>query len=174
MVDPLGVGDAKVLVVGNDSVRVQSKDLSRRAGEGRRGPGEVRGASATRRSASPASGRTWGDKVSSKALTALVVFFLVIAAYLTFRFEWRMALAAIIAVIHDIIITVGVYTVTQFEVTPATVVAFLTILGFSLYDTVVVFDKVKDNQARTGRGAPGCPSPCRTRRRCRRARSPGW
>ena len=78
------------------------------------------------------------------------MFFFVIAAYLTFRFEWRMALAAIIAVIHDIIITVGVYAVTQFEVTPATVVAFLTILGFSLYDTVVVFDKVKDNQARLG------------------------
>jgi preprotein translocase subunit SecF len=95
-------------------------------------------------------GPTWGDKVSSKALTALLVFFLVIAAYLTFRFEWRMALAAIIAVVHDIIITVGVYAVTGFEVTPATVVAFLTILGYSLYDTVVVFDKVKDNQARLG------------------------
>ena len=78
------------------------------------------------------------------------MFFFVIALYLTFRFEWRMALAAIIAVIHDIIITVGVYAVTGFEVTPATVVAFLTILGFSLYDTVVVFDKVKENQARLG------------------------
>ena len=76
--------------------------------------------------------------------------FFVIAGYLTVRFEWRMALAAIIAVIHDIIITVGVYAVTGFEVTPATVVAFLTILGFSLYDTVVVFDKVKDNTARLG------------------------
>ncbi len=86
--------------------------------------------------------------MSSKALQALVVFFVVIALYLTFRFEWRMALAAIIAVIHDIIITVGVYAITGFEVTPATVVAFLTILGFSLYDTVVVFDKVKDNEAR--------------------------
>ena len=95
-------------------------------------------------------GPTWGDKVSSKALTALIVFFFVIAGYLTFRFEWRMALAAIIAVVHDIIITVGVYAVTGFEVTPATVVAFLTILGFSLYDTVVVFDKVKDNQPRLG------------------------
>ena len=78
------------------------------------------------------------------------MFFVVIAVYLTFRFEWRMALAAIIAVVHDIIITVGVYAVTGFEVTPATVVAFLTILGFSLYDTVVVFDKVKDNEARLG------------------------
>ncbi len=95
-------------------------------------------------------GPTWGDKVSSKALTALIVFFFVIAAYLTFRFEWRMALAAIVAVVHDIIITIGVYAVTGFEVTPATVVAFLTILGFSLYDTVVVFDKVKDNTARVG------------------------
>ena len=73
-----------------------------------------------------------------------------IAIYLTFRFEWRMALAALIAVVHDIIITVGVYAVTQFEVTPATVVAFLTILGYSLYDTVVVFDKIKDNQNRIG------------------------
>ena len=78
------------------------------------------------------------------------MFFVVIALYLTFRFEWRMALAAILAVIHDIIITVGVYAITQFEVTPATVVAFLTILGYSLYDTVVVFDKVRDNQARIG------------------------
>ena len=95
-------------------------------------------------------GPTWGDQVSSKALHALLVFFVVIALYLTFRFEWRMALAAIIAVVHDIMITVGVYAVTQFEVTPATVVAFLTILGFSLYDTVVVFDKIRDNQARIG------------------------
>jgi preprotein translocase subunit SecF len=88
--------------------------------------------------------------VSSKALQALIVFFVVIAIYLTLRFEWRMALAAIVAVVHDIIITVGVYSVTQFEVVPATVVAFLTILGYSLYDTVVVFDKVRENQARLG------------------------
>ncbi len=147
---PLGLNDAKVLIVGSNSVRVQTKDLSRAE------QAKVTAALA-KYGAIPAGqvsvtnvGPTWGDKVSSKALTALVVFFFVIAAYLTFRFEWRMALAAIIAVVHDIIITVGVYAVTQFEVTPATVVAFLTILGFSLYDTVVVFDKVKDNQARLG------------------------
>ena len=146
----LGVGDAKVLIVGNDSVRVQSKDLTR--GE------QAKVTAALAKYAGIADqavsvtnvGPTWGQKVSSKALTALIVFFFVIAAYLTFRFEWRMAVAAIVAVIHDIIITVGVYAVTGFEVTPATVVAFLTILGFSLYDTVVVFDKVKDNQARLG------------------------
>ncbi len=147
---PLGLDDAKVLIVGNNSVRVQTKDLSRaeqaKVTAALAKYGAIPGAQVSVTSVGP----TWGDKVSSKALTALVVFFLVIAAYLTFRFEWRMALAAIIAVVHDIIITVGVYAVTQFEVTPATVVAFLTILGFSLYDTVVVFDKVKDNQARLG------------------------
>ena len=149
-IDPLGLGGAKVLIVGSDSVRVQAKDLT---------PAEqakvtaalakyagIEGAQVSVTNVGP----TWGDKVSSKALRALLVFFLVIAGYLSFRFEWRMALAAIIAVIHDIIITVGVYAVTGFEVTPATVVAFLTILGFSLYDTVVVFDKVKDNQVRLG------------------------
>jgi preprotein translocase subunit SecF len=88
---------------------------------------------------------TWGDTVTNKALVALAVFFLLIAAYLTFRFEWRMAVAAILAVIHDILLTVGVYAVTGFQVVPATVIAFLTILGFSLYDTVVVFDKVGEN-----------------------------
>jgi preprotein translocase subunit SecF len=149
-IDPLGLGDATVLVVGNNSVRVQSKNLSTTQ-EAKVGAALAKYAGIGSAQVSVTSvGPTWGDKVSSKALTALVVFFLVIALYLTFRFEWRMALAAIIAVIHDIIITVGVYAVTQFEVTPATVVAFLTILGFSLYDTVVVFDKVKDNQARLG------------------------
>jgi preprotein translocase subunit SecF len=150
VLDPLGLGDAKVLIVGDNSVRVQSADLSRAeqakittalAKYGQIDNGQVSVSNV---------GPTWGDKVSSKALTALIVFFFVIAGYLTLRFEWRMALAAVIAVVHDIIITVGVYAVTGFEVTPATVVAFLTILGFSLYDTVVVFDKVKDNTARLG------------------------
>jgi preprotein translocase subunit SecF len=91
-------------------------------------------------------GPTWGQEVSRKALQALVIFFLLLAAYLSFRFEWKMAIAAIIAVIHDIIFSVGAYALFQFEVTPATVTAFLTILGFSLYDTVVVFDKVRENE----------------------------
>jgi preprotein translocase subunit SecF len=95
-------------------------------------------------------GPTWGDTVTRKALTALAFFFLLIAGYLTFRFEWRMAVAAIVAVLHDIVITAGVYAITGFEVTPATVVAFLTILGFSLYDTVVVFDKIKENTPSLG------------------------
>jgi preprotein translocase subunit SecF len=98
-------------------------------------------------------GPTWGDEVSDKAVRALFWFFIVIAAYLWLRFEWKMALAAVAAVVHDILITVGAYAVTGFTVTPATVIAFLTILGFSLYDTVVVFDKVDENVA--GIGASG-------------------
>jgi preprotein translocase subunit SecF len=71
--------------------------------------------------------------------------FLVVAA---FRFEWRMAVAAIIAMLHDVVIAAGIYSVFGFEVTPPTVVAFLTILGYSLYDTIVVFDRVKENERR--------------------------
>ncbi len=91
-------------------------------------------------------GPTWGNQVSHKAIVALIVFFFVLAVYLSIRFEFKMALAAIVAVIHDIIFTVAVYSITQFTVSPATVTAFLTILGFSLYDTVVVFDKIRENQ----------------------------
>jgi preprotein translocase subunit SecF len=91
-------------------------------------------------------GPTWGREVSRKALQALVIFFLLLAVYLSVRFEWKMAVAAIIAVIHDIIFALGAYALFQFEVTPATVTAFLTILGFSLYDTVVVFDKIGENE----------------------------
>lgn len=90
-------------------------------------------------------GPSWGKDVSRKAVKALVWFFGLIALYISLRFEWKMALAAIIAVLHDILVTVGVYSLSGFEVTPATVIAFLTILGFSLYDTIVVFDKVEEN-----------------------------
>jgi len=92
-------------------------------------------------------GPTWGERVTQKAIQATVIFFLLLAVYLSFRFEFKMAIASIIAVLHDIVITAGVYALFQFEVTPATVTALLTILGFSLYDTVVVFDKVKENEA---------------------------
>ena len=91
---------------------------------------------------------SWGRSITEKAVRALVVFLVLVAVYIAWRFEWRMAMAAIIAVLHDVLISVGVYSVLGFEVTPATVVAFLTILGFSLYDTIVVFDKVKDNLVR--------------------------
>jgi preprotein translocase subunit SecF len=98
-------------------------------------------------------GPTWGGNITHKAVEALIVFLIVIAAYISLFFEWKMALAAIVAVAHDIIITVGIYSLASFLVTPDTVVAFLTVLGYSLYDTIVVFDRVRDNSK--GLGATG-------------------
>ena len=91
---------------------------------------------------------TWGQEITDKAIRALVVFFIAVSLFISLRFEWRMAVAAFAAMVHDVIAVVGVYSVFQFNVTPATVVAFLTILGYSLYDTIVVFDRVKENQAK--------------------------
>ena len=92
---------------------------------------------------------SWGSEITDKAIRALIVFFIVVAIYITLTQEWRMALAALVAVAHDIGITVGIYALFQFEVTPATVIAFLTIMGYSLYDTLVVFDKNRDYQRRS-------------------------
>lgn len=91
---------------------------------------------------------TWGKSITEKAVRALVVFLVLVAAFIAWRLEWRMATAAIAAMLHDVLLSVGLYSLFGFEVTPATVVAFLTILGFSLYDTIVVFDKVLENQER--------------------------
>ena len=90
-------------------------------------------------------GPTWGAEISAKALQGLVVFLLLVTLFLTLYFEWRMAVAALVALAHDLLITIGVYALIGLEVTPATVIGLLTILGYSLYDTVVVFDKVKEN-----------------------------
>jgi len=91
---------------------------------------------------------TWGAEITEKAIRALVIFLFVVAVFISLRFEWRMAVAAIAAMVNDVIVAVGVYSVFQFEVTPATVIAFLTILGYSLYDTIVVFDRVEENEGR--------------------------
>jgi preprotein translocase subunit SecF len=91
---------------------------------------------------------TWGDEITEKAVRALVIFLLVVAVFISIRFEWRMAIAAILAMLHDVLISVGIYSLFGFVVTPASVIAFLTILGYSLYDTIVVFDKVRENEAR--------------------------
>ncbi len=91
---------------------------------------------------------SWGSEITSKAIRALLIFLVVVAIFISIRFEWRMAVAAIIAMIHDVLISVGIYSILQFVVTPATVIAFLTILGYSLYDTIVVFDRISENEAR--------------------------
>ncbi len=90
-------------------------------------------------------GPSWGKEITRKALYGLFGFLIVVLLYLAMAFEPKMAIAAIVAVIHDVFITVGIYALVGFDVTPATVIGFLTILGYSLYDTVVVFDKVREN-----------------------------
>lgn len=92
-----------------------------------------------------AVGPTFGDEITRRAIEALVIFLVVVAGFIAWRFEWRMAGAALVALFHDLIATAGVYSIVGFEVTPATVIAILTILGYSLYDTVVVFDKITEN-----------------------------
>ncbi|MES4903740.1 MULTISPECIES: protein translocase subunit SecF [unclassified Streptomyces] len=89
-------------------------------------------------------GPSWGEEIASKAWKGLAIFMVLVVIYLAIAFEWRMALAALIALIHDLTITVGVYALVGFEVTPGTVIGLLTILGYSLYDTVVVFDGLKE------------------------------
>lgn len=89
-------------------------------------------------------GPSWGKEIAGKAWQGLAIFMVLVVIYLAIAFEWRMALAALIALIHDLTITVGVYALVGFEVTPGTVIGLLTILGYSLYDTVVVFDGLKE------------------------------
>jgi preprotein translocase subunit SecF len=92
-------------------------------------------------------GASWGSQITTKAVQALITFLIVIVLYLSIAFEWKMAVAAFVALIHDLVIATGVYALTGFQVSPATVIGLLTILGYSLYDTVVVFDKVRENTA---------------------------
>ncbi len=95
-------------------------------------------------------GPTWGSSITNKAIEALIIFFIVVGLYISIRFEPKMALSAFIAMLHDVIVAVGIYSLFNFQVTPDTVVAILTILGYSLYDTVVVFDRVRDNTKNIG------------------------
>ncbi|HUQ62558.1 MAG TPA: protein translocase subunit SecF [Acidimicrobiales bacterium] len=144
---PLGLADAKIQKItgGTEKLRVEVRHLpADKQEEVTQKLASLAKVDATQVSKNDV-GPSWGKAVTNKARTALIVFFILISLYLALRFEWKMSLAAIIAVVHDILITVGVYSLSRFEVTPATVVAFLTILGYSLYDTVVVFDKVQEN-----------------------------
>jgi preprotein translocase subunit SecF len=92
-------------------------------------------------------GPRFGQQISEKALLGLIIFLVLVSIYIAFRFEWKMAIGALAALFHDLIITGGVYALVGREVTPETVIAILTILGYSLYDTVVIFDKVQENAA---------------------------
>ncbi|GEA88829.1 protein translocase subunit SecF [Cellulomonas cellasea] len=138
--------EARVSRIGSNALRVQTATLTSEEVE------EVRTALAeaydvsTDQVTSSFIGPTWGADVSDKAIRGLLVFLGLVTVVMTLYFRnWRMAAAALIALFHDLVVTVGVYAAVGWEVTPATVIGFLTILGYSLYDTVVVFDKVREN-----------------------------
>lgn len=135
-----------VTLIGGDTVRVQTDQLDERLTQDvSAGLAKAFGVSADNVGAS-VIGPSWGASVSQKALQALVWFLVLVSLVLAFYFRtWKMAFAALVALFHDIFITVGVYALAGFEVTPASMIGFLTILGYSLYDTVVVFDKVREN-----------------------------
>jgi preprotein translocase subunit SecF len=95
-------------------------------------------------------GPSWGSQITEKAIEGLIIFLVAVVIYITLRFEARMAAAALAALAHDLLVTAGIYSIVGFGVSPATVIALLTILGFSLYDTVVVFDKVRENTSGLG------------------------
>jgi preprotein translocase subunit SecF len=176
-----GYADAKVQIVGGDTVQIRSASLSQTGTASSSASGSASaspatsasvGASASASEPPPGTtgnttallnalakqanvaytdvsvqdiGPTWGAEISKKALRGLIVVLVAITLYIAFRFEWTMAAGAMIALVHDVTITAGVYALTGREVTPETVIAILTILGFSLYDTVVIYDKVKEN-----------------------------
>ncbi|WP_019969415.1 protein translocase subunit SecF [Mycobacterium sp. 141] len=151
----LGRNPESVVVVGNGAsatVQIRSETLTNedtenlrtalfdafhpKGSDGKSGPQEI--------SQSDVSG-TWGGQITQKAVIALIVFLVLATIYITWRYEKYMALSALASLVFDLLVTAGVYSVVGFEVTPATVIGLLTIMGFSLYDTVIVFDKVEEN-----------------------------
>ncbi|KQO64851.1 protein translocase subunit SecF [Curtobacterium sp. Leaf261] len=136
----------RVSQLGTDSIRVQTSQLTTTQND------DVATALAKAydvpesRVASSFIGATWGADVLNQSIRGLVIFLVLAAVFMTIYFRtWKMSLAAMVALLHDLILTAGVYGIVGFEVTPAAVIGFLTILGYSLYDTVVVFDKVREN-----------------------------
>jgi len=147
------VADAapRVTTVGNDGLRVQTEQLTQgETAEVAAGLAEAFDVDASNVSAS-FIGPSWGADITSSAIRALVVFLILAAIVMALYFRtWKMSVAAIVSLLHDIVITAGVYGILGFEITPSAVIGFLTILGYSLYDTVVVFDKIRENTTEDG------------------------
>ena len=151
---PLGLGQAKVQVLGGGTSRLLRVQADPQGGTTAEKKAKIEAVSVALAKVAKVQasrvgvnevGPSWGKDITSKAVRALIVFLVVITLYISLRFEPKMAAAALAALVHDILVTVGVYSLSGFEVTPATIVAFLTILGYSLYDTIVVFDKIEEN-----------------------------
>ena len=148
-----GANVASAQVVGGNTVLLRTGQLDT-AEESVVRDAVAQAAGVTPQQVSPdAVSADWGKDITNQALIALVVFLVAVVAFLALRFEPKMAIGAMASLLHDIIITAGIYSLIGFEVTPSTVIGFLTILGFSLYDTVVVFDKVDENTKDLGRSA---------------------
>jgi len=144
--DSAGItGERIIQQVGNDKIRIQTGSLTSEDSNAVQDSLAATFAISLDSIDTQIIGPSWGKEITRKALYALVGFLIVVVLYLAMTFEPKMALAAIIAVVHDVFITIGIYALIGFDVTPATVIGFLTILGYSLYDTVVVFDRVQEN-----------------------------
>ncbi|MDA0253036.1 MAG: protein translocase subunit SecF [Actinomycetota bacterium] len=151
----IGVSPQSVVIVGNgatSTVQIRSETLTndqaatlRDALFDKFAPKDIDGKSSKQTISDSAVSETWGGQITKKALIALAVFLVLVTIYITIRYEKYMAMSALAALGFDLVITSGVYSLVGFEVTPATVIGLLTILGFSLYDTVIVFDKVEEN-----------------------------
>jgi preprotein translocase subunit SecF len=139
-----GHPEAIVQLTGEGDVRVRTESLGRDRAE-------VLEAVAGQAGLQPSDvsiqdiGPKWGQQISTKAVQGLIIFLVAVTVYISFRFEWKMAASALVALVHDVVVTAGVYALIGLEVTPETVIALLTILGYSLYDTVVIFDRIKEN-----------------------------
>lgn len=153
----VGAADAKIQLVenkdlGDNVVQISTDQLQ---------PGEVQQVETalgdafggTANFSSSSVGPTFGETVANNAIVAIIASLLVISAYIALRFQWKFAVPVLIAVMHDVLITGGVYSLTGREVTSATIAALLTILGFSLYDTIIVFDRIRENMPRMPRAA---------------------
>ncbi|CAJ1505256.1 protein translocase subunit SecF [[Mycobacterium] holstebronense] len=151
----VGNNPESVVVVGNGNsatVQIRAETLSNEQTEKLRDdlfdafqPVGPNGEASKQAISDSAVSETWGGQITKKAVIALVVFLLLASLYITVRYEWFMTISAMISMVFDILVTAGVYSLVGFEVTPATVIGLLTILGFSIYDTVIVFDKVEEN-----------------------------
>lgn len=149
--DVVPSSDPRVIIVGNNAVRIQTDQLTDKQTV------KVQDALAKAYSlkeneiTSSFIGATWGADITRQALTGLVIFIILAAIVMSLYFRtWKMSVAAMVSLFHDLIITAGVYGIFRIEVTPAAVIGFLTILGYSLYDTVVVFDKIRENTSEDG------------------------
>jgi preprotein translocase subunit SecF len=140
-------GNIVSTVIGGSTVRVQTEAAGDKNDVAKQQLAQAFGVGVNNVSAS-LIGPSWGQSVSSKAIQALVVFLILVALVMAVYFRtWKMAVAGLVALLHDLVITVGIYALFGFEITPSSMIGFLTILGYSLYDTVVVFDKVRENTA---------------------------